>query len=207
MDPEQTKSKLFSLLNQLNDHTIKMDSLIKEINSLSTYLKISNLNLDIYIQQLNSIINAMKSKIKKYEIYANEFKTNESKEIKKEVQAQTKAQINKTIEEIKDLKIHIGFKNPFGEVHTFEAMYGTTMDKLLSTYLKTIGQDPLNSDYYFEYNGKNLYLGDFTKIEKIFSNAMEPTVLVKQYEKAGNNIVVNEAGQVYQNYNYNNYGF
>ena len=79
------------------------------------------------------------------------------------------------------------------------------MDKLLSTYLKTIGQNPLNSDYYFEYNGKNLNLGDFIKILKIYSNAVEPTVLVKQYEKAGNNNVVSDVRRVYQDYN--NYGF
>ena len=60
MDQSQIKDRLFSLLNQLNDHTVKMDSIIKEINSLSTYLEISNFNLDIYIQQLNEIINAMK---------------------------------------------------------------------------------------------------------------------------------------------------
>ena len=199
MEPSQIKDKLFTLLGQLTGHTIKIDSKIKEINSLSTYLKISNFNIDIYIQQLKSIINAMKSQINKYEIYASEFKPNEAKEIKKEVQAPVQApiqpQINQNFQEIKVLKIHIGFKNPFGEVHTFEAMYGTTLDKLLSTYLKTIGQNPLNSDYYFEYNGRNLNLGDFTKIEKIFSNVVEPTVLVKQYEKAENN----------KNYNYNGF--
>ena len=60
MEPSQIKDKLFTLLGQLTGHTIKIDSIIKEINSLSTYLEISNFNLDIYIQQLNEIINAMK---------------------------------------------------------------------------------------------------------------------------------------------------
>ena len=135
----------------------------------------------------------MKSKLK---IYSTEFNYNE-----------TKSPIYKI--DNKDLNIHIGFKNPYGEVHTFEAKYGTTMDKLLTTYLKTIGQDPYKSDLYFEYNGNNLYVGDYTKIEKIFSNAIEPTVIVKKYEPAQDNIILNQDNQAYQeNYNNNyNYGY
>ena len=192
MSQQELKEQLFNLLTQLNEHTDKIDSIIKQINSIANQLKVSSINFDSHIEQLNSIINAMKSKLK---IYSTEFNNIE-----------TKSPFYKI--DTADLKIHIGFKNPYGEVHTFEAQYGTTMDKLLTTYLKTIGQDPYKCDLYFEYNGNNLYVGDYTKIEKIFSNAIEPTVIVKKYEPAQENIIVNQENQVYQeDYNNNNYNY
>ena len=190
MSQEQLKIQLMNLLTQLNEHIDKIDSIIKEINILAKQLKVSLINFDSNIEQINSNLNAMKSKLK---LYSTEFKYNETK-------------LPIYILDSKDLKIHIGFKNPYGEVHTFEAQYGTTIDKLLTTYLKTICEDPYKSDLYFEYNGNNLYVGDDTKIEKVFSNEIEPTVIVKKYEQNQKNNIVNQENQIYQDNNYN-YGY
>ena len=177
MDQETIKIKLTKLLNLLNQHTIEINSIINEINLLSGQLKSNTINFDPQIEQLNSTINSMKSKIN---IYSSEFKVDE-------VSQQTVNEYKPTAfvkcssKDSKPLKIHIGFKNPYGEVHTFEAQYGTTIDKLLTTYLKTIGQDPIKNEFYFVYNGNHLYLGDYRKIEQIFSNLLEPTIIVKKY--------------------------
>ena len=195
MDQETIKIKLLKLLNLLNEHTIKINSIIKEINLLSDQLKINSINFDPQIEQLNSTINSMKSKIN---IYSSEFKVNEVSETN---EYRPTPFIKLSSKESKPLKIHIGFKNPYGEVHTFEAQYGTTVDKLLTTYLKTIGQNPINSDLYFVYNGNNLYLGDYRKIEQIFSNLDEPTVIVKKYNSSQEVDALNQDNQAYQNYN------
>ena len=192
MDQETIKLKLIKLLNLLNEHTIKINSIIKEINLLSGQLKINTINFDPQIEQLNSTINSMKSKIN---IYSTEFKTNEVNEAAS--QYKPTPFIKLSSKDSKPLKIHIGFKNPYGEVHTFEAQYGTTIDKLLTTYLKTIGQNPMNSDLYFVYNGNNLYLGDYRKIEQIFSNLFEPTIIVKKYNSNQETDVVNQDNQLY----------
>ena len=192
MDQETIKLKLIKLLNLLNEHTIKINSRIKEINLLSGQLKINTINFDPQIEQLNSTINSMKSKIN---IYSTEFKTNEVNEAAS--QYKPTPFIKLSSKDSKPLKIHIGFKNPYGEVHTFEAQYGTTIDKLLTTYLKTIGQNPMNSDLYFVYNGNNLYLGDYRKIEQIFSNLFEPTIIVKKYNSNQETDVVNQDNQLY----------
>ena len=192
MDQETIKLKLIKLLNLLNEHTIKINSIIKEINLLSGQLKINTINFDPQIEQLNSTINSMKSKIN---IYSTEFKTNEVSEAAS--QYKPTPFIKLSSKDSKPLKIHIGFKNPYGEVHTFEAQYGTTMDKLLTTYLKTIGQNPMNNDLYFVYNGNNLYLGDYRKIEQIFSNLFEPTIIVKKYNSDQETDAVNQDNQAY----------
>ena len=192
MDQETIKLKLIKLLNLLNEHIIKINSIIKEINLLSGQLKINTINFDPQIEQLNSTINSMKSKIN---IYSTEFKTNEVNEAAS--QYKPTPFIKLSSKDSKPLKIHIGFKNPYGEVHTFEAQYGTTIDKLLTTYLKTIGQNPMNSDLYFVYNGNNLYLGDYRKIEQIFSNLFEPTIIVKKYNSNQETDVVNQDNQLY----------
>ena len=192
MDQETIKLKLIKLLNLLNEHTIKINSIIKEINLLSGQLKINTINFDPQIEQLNSTINSMKSKIN---IYSTEFKTNEVSEAAS--QYKPTPFIKLSSKDSKPLKIHIGFKNPYGEVHTFEAQYGTTMDKLLTTYLKTIGQNPMNNDLYFVYNRNNLYLGDYRKIEQIFSNLFEPTIIVKKYNSNQETDVVNQDNQLY----------
>ena len=195
MDQETIKLKLIKLLNLLNDHTIKINSIIKEINLLSGQLKINTINFDPQIEQLNSTINSMKSKIN---IYSSEFKTNEVTGAQAAEYKPTPTPFIKlSSKDSKPLKIHIGFKNPYGEVHTFEAQYGTTMDKLLTTYLKTIGQNPMNNDLYFVYNGNNLYLGDYRRIEQIFTNLFEPTIIVKKYNSNQDRDVANQDNQAY----------
>ena len=187
--------KLLTLFSQFNEETTKLEGIIEEINSISNQLKGPFLDLDPEIEQLNTTINSMKSKIT---TNINDFKTNEINENK------NKSQIKKI--DNTGLKIHIGFKNPLGEVHTFEAHYGTTMDKLLSTYFKTLGMDPYKNNYYFEYNEKSFNLGDMRRIEQIFSNVQEPTVLVKQYETHPSTDVENQDNVLYQENNYN-YGY
>ena len=191
MNKEIIKAQLFTLFSQLNQNINKTNSIVKEINNLLRQLKSSTLNLEPEMKEINSNIESMKSKIK---IHSNEFKLSETKNPIKRI-------------DNKDLKIHIGFKNQFGEVHTFEAYYGTTIDKLLTTYLKTIGKDPYQSDLYFEYNGNNLYVGDYNKIEQIFCNAPEPTVLVKKYESVKNTNIEGIDNQLLQEnyYNVTNY--
>ena len=130
MDQKTIKLKLIKLLNLLNEHTIKINSIIKEINLLSGQLKINTINFDPQIEQLNSTINSMKSKIN---IYSTEFKTNEVSEAAS--QYKPTPFIKLSSKDSKPLKIHIGFKRLSGVVHTFEAQYGTTIDKLLSTYI------------------------------------------------------------------------
>ena len=207
MNQESLKAQLFTLLSQLTVETTKVDGIVKEINAISEQIKGPLLNLDPEIEQLNSALDSMKSKIK-----ANQsvIKTNETNENEN----QNKAPINKV--DIRGLKIHIGFKNSIGEVHTFEAQYGTTLDKLLTTYCKTLGMDPYNNfNNYFEYNGKNLNLGDYRKIEQIFGNAREPTVLVKQYDnysttqnaQEAQDINQDDGNALYQGDNNYNYGF
>ena len=44
------------------------------------------------------------------------------------------------------ISIYIGFKNPSGGAYTFVAKYGTTIDKLISNYLKTIGKRLYQND-------------------------------------------------------------
>ena len=184
MSQENDKKKLLELLSQLNDHTIQINNIVKEINDHSQSIKAPELNLDPDLIQLKITANSMISKIKDYydklkmnELRAKEFKANENKTEKTNKTNDTKNKVDN-----KDLKIYIGFKNPSGGAYTFEAKYGTTIDKLISTYLKTIGKDLYQNDLYFEYNGDNLYVGDKRKIEKIFCNAQEPTILVKKSE-------------------------
>ena len=199
MSKENLQAQLFTLLSQLNAETTKIEGIIKEINAISDQIKGPLVNFDQEIEQISTAVNSMKSKIK---VNENEFKVNEINENDNE----NKSKIFFKKVDITGLKIHIGFKNPIGEVHTFEAQYGTTMDKLLTTYMKTLGMDPYHNNYYFEYNGNNLYLGDLRKIEQIFSNAQEPTVLVKQYDSNPTADAGNQDNALYQDNNYN-YGY
>ena len=204
MNQESLRAQLFTLLSQLNVETTKVDGIVKEINAISEQIKGPLIDLDPEIQKLTSALESMKSKIKTNQ---NEIQTNVTNE-SKENENKIKVPVNKV--DIRGLKIHIGFKNPIGEVHTFEAQYGTTMDKLLTTYCKTLGMDPYkNFNYYFEYNGKSLNLGDYRKIEQIFGNAREPTVLVKQYDNYSTTQDVNQdvGNALYQEDNNYNYGF
>ena len=181
MSIENDKKKLLTLLSQLNEHTIKINTIVKEINDLSLTIKTPNLNLDPDLIQLKIIVDSLISKIKNYydQLKLNEIRIKASKniEIHKPNEIMALPDSNS-----KDLKILIGFKNASGVAYTFEAKYGTTIDKLISTYLKTIGKNIYQNDLIFEYNGDSLYVGDYRKIETIFCNAQEPTIIVKKNE-------------------------
>lgn len=184
MSQENDKKKLLELLSQLNDHTIHINNIVKEINDHSQTIKAPTLNLDADLIQLKITANSMISKIKDYydKLKMNELRAKELKAKENQTEKTNKTNDTKNKVDNKDLKIYIGFKNPSGGAYTFEAKYGTTIDKLISTYLKTIGKDVYQNDLYFEYNGESLYVGDKRKIEKIFSNEQEPTILVKKNE-------------------------
>ena len=158
----ENKKNLFNLLFQLTDYTKKIQEIVTEIDILTKKMNSPSLNFESYIEQLNNLIKSMNTDVKKY---------------------YTKLRYNKiTLPIDNDLKIYIGFKQPSGEVHTFEAQYGITIDKLISTYLKVINKNSTQNDIFFEYNNKKLKLGDMNLIENIFSDKQNPTVFVKNFE-------------------------
>ena len=180
MNTSEEKKKLFNLLFQLNDYSIKIYEISKEINIITQKLNISTLNLNSYIQQLNTLAKKMKLDINQF---YNQFRINK---------------VN--IPQEKELKIYIGFKQPSGEVHTFEAEYGTTVDKLISTYLKQIMKDKNPNEIVFEYKDKLLDLGDMTAIENIFNDRQNPTVIIKSKE---NSIIYKKRNEVNNDTDFN----
>ena len=167
------KKKLFKLLFQLDDYYQKIRETIKQINVITQDINLSPPNFTIYMEQLNSLIKTMKSNLRNY---YNQFRVNK---------------INTPIET--DLKIYIGFKQPSGTVHTFETQYGTTIDKLISTYNKEIMQGQNINEYAFVYGDKILNLGDMNLIENVFNDKQDPTIFVKKREEVIgiNNIDIN----------------
>ena len=158
----EDKKNLINLLFQLTDYSKKIQEIVSEIDIITKRMCEPSLNFESYIEQINNLINSMKSDVKKY---------------------YTRLRYNKiTIPIDNDLKIYIGFRQPSGEVHTFEARYGTTVDKLISTYLKVINKNRIQNDIFFEYNNKKLKLGDMNLIENIFSDEQNPTVFVKNFD-------------------------
>ena len=156
------KKKLFKLLFQLDDYFQKIHEVTKQINTLTQDINIAPPNFKSYIEQLNNLIKTMKSNLRNY---YNQFRVNK---------------INTPIEA--DLKIYIGFKQPSGIVHTFETQYGTTIDKLISTYNKEIMQGQNCNEYVFIYGDKILNLGDMNLIENVFNDKQDPTIIVKKRE-------------------------
>jgi len=162
MNTSQEKKKLFNLLFQVNDYSKKIHEISKEINIIIQKLNLSSLNLNPYIEQLNTTIKSLKFDVKNY---YDQFRYNKS-----------------NVPKDNELKIYIGFKQPSGIVHTFETQYGTTVDKLISTYLKEIMKDKNQNDLCFIYNDKLLNLGDMTLIENVFNDKQNPTVSVESKE-------------------------
>ena len=162
MDTFEDKKKLFELLFQLDDYYLKIKEISKEIEMIINKLELKPLNLESYIEQLNHLNKTMKTDI--YNYY-NKFRCNKA-----------------NIPEDKELKIYIGLKQPSGKVHTFEAQYGTTVDKLLTTYSKVVMNDKIPNGYIFEYNNQILNFGDMTLIENIFNDKKDPTVNLKKKE-------------------------
>ena len=162
MENSEDKRRLFELLFQLDDYNKKIEEISKDIEMIINKLNLNQLNIESYIEQLNHLNKTMKTDI--YNYY-NKFRCNKA-----------------NIPEDKELKIYIGFKQPSGKVHTFEAQYGTTVDKLLTTYSKVVMNDKIPNGYIFEYNNQILNFGDMTLIENIFNNKKDPTVNLKKKE-------------------------
>ena len=138
------------------------------------------------IKQINTItqdINLIKTMKSNLRNYYNQFRVNK---------------INTPIET--DLKIYIGFKQPSGTVHTFETQYGTTIDKLISTYNKEIMQGQNSNEYAFVYGDKILNLGDMNLIENVFNDKQDPTIIVKKREE----VIVNNNVDINNNIDINN---
>ena len=139
MDTFEDKKRLFELLFQLDDYYLKINEISKEIEMLINKLEFKPLNLESYIEQLNDLNKKMKTDI--YNYY-NKFRINK---------------VNTPDDN--ELKIYIGFKQPSGEVHTFEAGYGTTVDKLINTYSKVVMNDKIPNSIF-----------EFLGVSKIFKN-------------------------------------
>ena len=165
MNNEKQRRNIIILLSQIKEHTNKIELIIKEVKNLTKQMNIPSLNLDSYIEQLNSINNSMRNSLLEYN---------------KKYILRSNFQNVKEVPIDKELKIHIGFKRLSGVVHTFEAQYGTTIDKLLSTYIKKVAVETTQNDLQFEYNGIILNLGDETRIENIFSGVKDPTIIVHE---------------------------
>ena len=172
MDTSEEKKKLFNLLFQLDEYFQKIQEITNEINTLTQKMNIPPINITSSIEQLNKEIKSSKSNINNY--YSQ--------------------QLSNKIEHVpvdNDLKIYIGFKQPSGVVHTFEAQYGTTIDKLISTYINQILNGQNNNEYAFVYNGRILNLGDKNLIENVFCDRQDPTVIIKKMEELNNKKEIN----------------
>ena len=172
MDTSEEKKKLFNLLFQLDEYSQKIHEITNEINTLTQKMNLPPINVTSSIEQLNKEIKSSKSNINNY--YSQ--------------------QLSNKIEHVpvdNDLKIYIGFKQPSGVVHTFEAQYGTTIDKLISTYINQILNGQNNNEYAFVYNGRILNLGDKNLIENVFCDKQDPTVIIKKMEELNNKKEIN----------------
>ena len=172
MDTSEEKKKLFNLLFQLDEYSQKIHEITNEINTLTQKMNIPPINVTSSIEQINKEIKSSKSNINNY--YSQ--------------------QISNKIEHVpvdNDLKIYIGFKQPTGVVHTFEAQYGTTIDKLISTYINQILNGQNNNEYAFVYNDHILNLGDMNLVENVFCDKQDPTVIIKKIEELNNKKEIN----------------
>ena len=168
MDSSEEQKKLFSLLFQLDEYSQKINQITNEINTLTQKMNIPPINITSSIEQINKEIKSSKSNINNY---YSQFRSNKIEHVPID----------------NDLKIFIGFKQPTGVVHTFEAQYGTTVDKLISTYINQILNGQNNNEYVFVYNDHMLNLGDMDLIENVFCDRQDPTVIIKRIEELNNN--------------------
>ena len=173
MNISEEKSKLFNLLFQLDEYSQKINEITTEINTITQKMNLPPININSSIEQINKEIKSSKSNINNY---YSQFRTNKIENVPIE----------------NDLKIYIGFKQPSGVVHTFEAQYGTTVDKLISTYINQILNGQNNNEYAFVYNEHVLNVGDMNLIENVFSDRQDPTIIIKRIEELNiNNNQVN----------------
>ena len=167
MNSSEEQKELLSLLFQLDEYSQKIIQITNEINTLTQKMNIPPINITSSIEQLNKEIKSSKSNINNY---YSKFRTNKIEHVPID----------------KDLKIYIGFKQPTGVVHTFEAHYGTTIDKLISTYINQVLNGQNNNESAFIYNDNMLNLGDMNLIENVFCDRQNPTVIIKRIEELNN---------------------
>ena len=80
---------------------------------------------------------------------------------------------------------NIIFKTTLGSKTTLEVNNVNTIDELLKQYLCQINRSDLinntEESLYFTYNAEKLEFGDNRKISDVFSNNVNPTVLVSEF--------------------------
>ena len=82
-------------------------------------------------------------------------------------------------------KITIIFRSEDGETKLFNFNFGTTLNETFIAYIQRINkpQKINDKDFSFLYNGIRLPFWDKTKIEKYFSDSINPTILVFENDK------------------------
>ena len=101
-------------------------------------------------------------------------------------------QMNPMIEE----KIAITFKTTKGLTKTLYFNYGTTVDKMLETYLKSIARENLykqkSKEICFIFNAHVISYGNLTPVEIFFNGCKSPSVIVNDVNNLIGGISLNE---------------
>ena len=101
-------------------------------------------------------------------------------------------QMNPMIEE----KIAITFKTTKGLAKTLYFNYGTTVDKMLETYLKSIARENLykqkSKEICFIFNAHVISYGNLTPVEIFFNGCKSPSVIVNEVNNLIGGISLNE---------------
>jgi len=77
------------------------------------------------------------------------------------------------------------FKSEDGDTKLFNFNYGTTLNEIFIAYIERINKSQKinDKDFFFHFNGIKLPFWDNTKIEKYFSDCLNPTILVLEKNK------------------------
>ena len=93
-------------------------------------------------------------------------------------------------------QLNIIFKTPQGIRQNFRFYYGTTINKVLITYLNKIGRSDLinkqSNEIYFTYNSTKINFNDKRKIEQIFNNT-NPVIEVHYTETMNRTLTINNS--------------
>ena len=168
----QEEIKQFSnLLSELNAHLVKVNNIVFEMNNIMNKLNDNKLNSmeNDFMEQMNDLlkrINGMNYNAKLKASFDDIHKLNED---------QTNS----------DSLKNIIFKTTLGSKTTLEVNNVNTIDELLKQYLCKINRSDLinntEESLYFTYNAEKLEFGDNRKINDVFSNNSNPTVLVSEF--------------------------
>ena len=168
----QEEIKQFSnLLSELNAHLVKVNNIVFEMNNIMNKLNNNKLNSmeNDFMEQMNDLlkrINGMNYNAKLKASFDDIHKLNED---------QTNS----------DSLKNIIFKTTLGSKTTLEVNNLNTIDELLKQYLCQINRSDLinntEESLYFTYNAEKLEFGDKRKISDVFSNNVNPTVLVSEF--------------------------